>query len=467
MEEGADAGERSMRILNASFTGIFAAALFIVGTDAVAITFNDGLVHIIDSGNSFPFEGVIVEDGPGGTTTTVQIVSGGEVATVLCDGDATCSGLEAFGTSVIDVLGGELAGEVDIFEGATINVSGGTVSLGNPTQVLTVFDSSVTRISGGTVARLSVKGGVEVTISGGEIQDYFSDSANLVAISGGDFPSGLAAFSVQPVAISGGSFGGDVRARQNATFSISGGAFATSLIALESSTITIFGTNFNFPPGEIEPLTGTLTGTLDEGFPISFNFGRASTASITLIFTSVTDTDGDGFGDSVDNCPFVANNDQADTDGDGVGDACNDAEDFDGDEFADNLDNCPDDPNPGQEDRDFDLIGDVCDAFPDDPNNELAQCEEDLAACEAVPAFVDTDGDGEDDSTDACPGTLTSVIDQAGCSQAQFCAAIDVNSFITAKVCTRSDWRNDEPITKPKDCVPVKHANGSHCVPAQ
>jgi hypothetical protein len=43
------------------------------------------------------------------------------------------------------------------------------------------------------------------------------------------------------------------------------------------------------------------------------------------------DTDGDGVPDSVDNCPFVYNPDQADRDGDGVGDVC---------------DVCPLDPNP-------------------------------------------------------------------------------------------------------------------------
>jgi hypothetical protein len=58
------------------------------------------------------------------------------------------------------------------------------------------------------------------------------------------------------------------------------------------------------------------------------------------------DTDGDGVTNLLDNCPLVANPDQADTDGqDGVGNAC---------------DNCPTIFNPGQEDSNGDGVGDAC-----------------------------------------------------------------------------------------------------------
>lgn len=64
-------------------------------------------------------------------------------------------------------------------------------------------------------------------------------------------------------------------------------------------------------PGEIRMLLASPT-------------GAQSGVQLTIVAVPSVgdDSDGDGVADEVDNCPHVANPDQADSDGDGVGDAC-------------------------------------------------------------------------------------------------------------------------------------------------
>jgi hypothetical protein len=85
--------------------------------------------------------------------------------------------------------------------------------------------------------------------------------------------------------------------------------------------------------------------------------GNQHRSSIQVVVEASSDADGDGRGDTADNCPRDHNPEQQDADGDGMGDAC---DDDDGDGFVNRNDNCPVLPND-QVDRDEDAVGDACD----------------------------------------------------------------------------------------------------------
>lgn len=128
------------------------------------------------------------------------------------------------------------------------------------------------------------------------------------------------------------------------------------------------------------------------------------------------DTDGDGVGDSCDNCVNTPNPDQTNTDGDAYGDACD--PDIDNDGVLNAQDNCPKTVNPDQADSDGDLIGDACDNCPFHVNPDQKDSDGDRIgdACDNCPSIInldqaDGDGDGAGDACDNCP--ITSNPDQA------------------------------------------------------
>jgi len=108
------------------------------------------------------------------------------------------------------------------------------------------------------------------------------------------------------------------------------------------------------------------------------------------------DIDGDSVLNDVDNCVDVANTSQADIDNDGIGDDCDD--DSDGDGILNNVDNCPLTPNVNQEDNDMDGIGDICD---DDDDNDSVLDTEDNCPLDFNPDQLDVNNNGIGDACDS------------------------------------------------------------------
>ena len=120
------------------------------------------------------------------------------------------------------------------------------------------------------------------------------------------------------------------------------------------------------------------------------------------------DSDSDDNLNRNDNCPFIANSDQADSDGDNVGNVC---------------DNCPTTPNRNQADQDGDLFGDACDTCPNDYNPPPAGgTEQNSNAC-----VLTTCGDGVLSASEACDDGLSETPPSnagncnATCSAVTFC----------------------------------------------
>jgi hypothetical protein len=131
-----------------------------------------------------------------------------------------------------------------------------------------------------------------------------------------------------------------------------------------------------------------------DGQYVSYDFPDWTCRGNICPLPTDVDTDHDGYFDRVDNCPDIANADQADADEDGIGDVCDDYHDpdTDGDGVRDSADNCPNIANADQKDVDGDGIGNVC----DDPTFYVMKQKE-YSRC------LYTDGDAVQ-STTSCDG---------------------------------------------------------------
>lgn len=158
--------------------------------------------------------------------------------------------------------------------------------------------------------------------------------------------------------------------------------------------------------------------------------------AVFVVKGAIYDFDLDGIPSLQDNCPYAANKAQKDTDGDGLGDSCDTTDntpvptdntgggtvvtdtdiDTDGDGVLDATDNCPNIANTDQADTFGTTAGDACEAVVD-PNlcADKVVLSDGSCPCNTGEIYnpagnvcladVDTDGDGIIDGADRCPAT--------------------------------------------------------------
>ena len=188
-------------------------------------------------------------------------------------------------------------------------------------------------------------------------------------------------------------------------------------IEIFDNTTTVFSTFFwtfgNFTTGQdYSAISQQTPGTTWLG-PFPWSLALQLQGDILGV-----DADAYSVPDDCDNCPGVTNFDQMDKDGDGSGDSCDGCEfdpnktdpgvcgcgvpdaDPDNDLVAACVDNCPNVANANQADSDFDGVGDACDGCPNDASRTVPG----LCGCNQADNPTDDDADNVPDCIDNCPG---------------------------------------------------------------
>jgi hypothetical protein len=283
---------------------------------AVAVTFADGAVHVIDASSSFPAEETTILDAPGGAPTTVQVDAGGELGTgglgfatrvfdsslLVVNAGGRTDTVVATDSSHVSVAG--QTGHVVLDAAASLDVLSGIIT----TAIFASQDSSVF-IDRGCFCSIEARDNASIEMvrgGAGTVRGFnsatFVVSAGMIAsltlndqtaawISGVGLndPSRspdigyLDLFGSASLTMTGGSIDQHLHTRDSTSVVITGGDVGPSLTAAELATIEIYGSGFNFPLGDLPVGSAQLTGLLADGTPIDTIYGRGENARITLI----------------------------------------------------------------------------------------------------------------------------------------------------------------------------------------
>jgi hypothetical protein len=295
------------------------------------------------------------------------------------------------------------------------SATGDAIAMGGagPSVNLNLTLRNVTAVAAGPQNAIEVGGGNNANLN--------LDAANTIAFAGGTDVLADSDNTADPVVtMTHSNFDAATATGTGAVVTTPGsGTNQTAAPVFQSAGTGDFHQKASSPTKDAGNSGATLLGTLDLDGENRFTDANCNgTAEPDIGADELADGDGDVDADACDNCPAVANGDQANNDGDDEGDVCDTDDDNDG--ALDGPDNCDLVANPAQTNTDGDAEGDSCDA--DDDNDGVLDGPD---ACEAGAATgTDTDGDGckdvgEDldddndtvaDGSDNCP--LVANVDQ-------------------------------------------------------
>ena len=307
--------------------------------DAEHFSSNDGGEHTIDTKHEI----VTLRNSLTGVGTTVNVVDGAELghlsarenSAINMSGGVIIYLLSGYEDSTIAVTGGIVGHDLVTHGRSTLQFSGGQVgqfieARGDSTALLSggrapyaqvwhnasmtitggsffsllAKDSSKMDVSGGTLQRLTVRDRAQVhisdavfpqfghvnsseeshvTLDGGIFWAVGATDRSILTINRGSIVSNVRILGEASAMISGGAFDQELLISGNAMVDVYGGSFQDQLTLSENPHVVFHGTGFNYDPGLVSDLTGTLTGFLDNGDYLELPFNRSSGGAITLV----------------------------------------------------------------------------------------------------------------------------------------------------------------------------------------
>jgi hypothetical protein len=234
--------------------------LLVASTVRATILINDGAVNTIDTDLG---DGVSIFDGPGGTTTTVNLVNGGVVHDRLIGNEN--SEINVSGGGTLQSVGPPGTAALGLYDQSSLTMTGGKVD-----GAIVGLESATATILGGSFGSILVGGSVVVDLFGG------------MPIAG----SGVSGVTLM--------LGIGTGSSDDAVINVLGGQIgAINVVPTmqpQRGQFNIFGSKFMLDgtpvgPGPVTAPTGLLSGVLQSGeaFSSSFDQGDDGVSNINLV----------------------------------------------------------------------------------------------------------------------------------------------------------------------------------------